>query len=268
MLRALGARESYWLLMRIFVHRLPAKYLPGGIWQTVARGYDLKESGISTGNVTQLLVYEVGMPILGALTVGTVLLLAAGQRPSGVVVLLQVTLGLAVAGFCLAPLAHRFHILRLSRLELRDYATAVACLLLQWCMIAGSFSAFILALDIEGLSSGPATIAGAYAVSWVVGYVALFAPQGLGVLEYTAQQLIDFPLTTAAGLSVVFCFRLLPACLDMAAWLLLSGVGLVYCQRLRKSAPPGRRAGSAKVRFGSSLCKSRSKKLLNRKNQL
>lgn len=232
-LRALGDKESYWLLAKIFIARLPAKYLPGGVWQTVARGYDLKQGGISTGNVTQLLIYEVGMPILGASTVGAVLLLAAGQQPGSVNVLLIATLIVAIAAFCLAPFAHRFRVLRLSPLALSDYAGAVACLLVQWSLTACSFSAFMLALNIESLSSSPATIAGAYAVSWVVGYVALFAPQGLGVLEYIAQLLIDLPLATAAGLSVIFCFRLLPVCLDMLAWLVLGGAELAH-RALRK----------------------------------
>ena len=39
-LRELGPDVSYGTLMRIHVHRLPARYLPGGIWHTVSRAVE------------------------------------------------------------------------------------------------------------------------------------------------------------------------------------------------------------------------------------
>ena len=47
LLRGLGAPIGYRATLRMHLSRLPARYLPGGIWQTVARAADLQALGVA-----------------------------------------------------------------------------------------------------------------------------------------------------------------------------------------------------------------------------
>jgi len=53
--------------------RLPAKYIPGGIWHTVGRGVDFRRNGVSMKDVSKVITVE---QILG---LGVASLIAAGK---------------------------------------------------------------------------------------------------------------------------------------------------------------------------------------------
>ena len=225
-LRGLGEDVSYRLLTSIFISRLPAKYLPGGIWQTVARAWDLRARGITTPRITQVLAYELLMPVLAAFAVGAALLALFHRGPVPVSLLVGTALGAALAFVLLPWLLRRLPATRDAVPHRTRYGSAVVLILLYWVLAGAAFGCFITSLGVAELDAGVPALAGAYSMSWAVGYLAFFAPQGLGVLEFTANRLIDLPLDTATGISVVFSFRLLVVVLDLLAWLAYSLLSL------------------------------------------
>jgi hypothetical protein len=209
-------------LTSIFIRRLPAKYLPGGVWQTVARAWDLRSRGIESSRVTGMLAYELLMPLLAAFAVGGVLLAAFHAGPAQTPALTLAAGGGMLAFILLPWLLRRLPGTGRAVLQSGYYQRSVAIILIYWMLAGAAFGCFINALQIPDLASSLPALAGGYSLSWAVGYLAFFAPQGIGVLELTASSLIDLPLATEAGISVVFSFRLLIVALDLIVWLLYS----------------------------------------------
>jgi hypothetical protein len=221
-LHGLGDQTSYRVLTSIFIRRLPAKYLPGGVWQTVARAWDLRGRGIDTPRITRMLAYELLMPLLAAFAIGGTLLAAFHTGPVPLVAL-ALSAGAGLLAFTLLPsLLRRFPVTGHAVLESGCYRRAVLIILVYWVLAGTAFGCFINALQMPEHDTSLPELAGAYSLSWAVGYLAFFAPQGLGVLELAASRLIDLPLDTEAGISVVFSFRLMVIALDLTVWLAYS----------------------------------------------
>jgi uncharacterized membrane protein YbhN (UPF0104 family) len=70
---------------------------------------------------------------------------------------------------------------------------------LFWLWSAGVFALYVAAFP-GATEAGPVTVAGAYMVAWGVGWLALFAPQGVGVFEVT---LVALVAGSGVGLAVV-----------------------------------------------------------------
>lgn len=231
-LRGLGEKAPYAAMLFIYVSRLPAKYLPGGIWQTVARAYDLKDRGIATPLVSQLIAYEILMPVFAAFAVGGILLTYAGASSALTPAILIALIIAATLGMIFLPkIAQWIPSIQVVKLRRGYYARSIVSILFYWVLAGTSFAAFITALDIAGMEPDYVRLSGAYSMSWGIGYLSFFAPQGIGVLEYTATHLSGMPLSTAAGISVIFCFRLMAISLDFLAWSLLTAmvqIGKLY----------------------------------------
>ncbi len=151
-----------------------AKYLPGGIWHFVGRAGYYHADGLPLRAVTHAMIVENLWLVFSAFMAGVSSLLlyyADGWR-------LAVTLAGLIAVW--------WAVLWLIRLRFsgrRDWRGSLETLGFQaliWALVGASLWAVLPALD--GWRAGSLAI-GAFCISWVIGYMALFAPGGIGVRE-------------------------------------------------------------------------------------
>ncbi|MCQ4164414.1 hypothetical protein [Tahibacter harae] len=213
-LRRGGAPLAYADALRIHVARLPARYLPGGIWHTVTKAADFHALGVDKAQLPLLVFLENAVPFALALTLGSAALLAAGTALP-----VQIGLALGLALVLLPPLAlRRLPALRSQRLGLGVYARLLAVSSLFWCLAAAAFAIYWQAFDTP--AHPPLQLAGAYLLAWALGFAALFAPQGLGVFETAIALLLD-DATPFAGLLVLAAgFRALGLAADLLSYAL------------------------------------------------
>lgn len=225
-LDGLGTGIGYRTALGIHVSRLPARYLPGGIWQTVSRVVDLHALGVTRRQLSVLVAMENLAPLATALGLGGACAMAAGttQLPAAAILAAGIALWVAL------PLALR-RLLPQAPLPLRSYLLATAAMLAFWAIAASVFVAYWSAFPSMPLTASHAEIAASYLLAWAAGFVAVFAPQGIGVFEAVAGLLLDGALPLAGMAVMVAGFRAIT----------LAGDGLAYLAGL---LPPRLRARS------------------------
>jgi hypothetical protein len=206
---------SYVLLLRIYFRRLPAKYLPGGIWHTVGRGADLIKTGISKDRVALVLSLEQLLAIWWSGFLGLALLnVARGVETKYFLVS-------ALLGWTLIPPLLLMYIsrrrgdgkLRVAAINFKISLIYIA----GWACLATAFCAF---LEIGDVVKGSVVgVAASYLVSWMIGALAIFAPQGIGIFE------IIFNKTTSQfasqGTSLIWVagsYRIVVLTADLIGW--------------------------------------------------
>lgn len=207
-----GPRLPVGTAVRTFFIANLGRYIPGKLWQIAGLALLARRKGVSPPVAMGAAVLGQGFALVGATLVGTTAFLEAGGelRGLGTGLLLAVLTGVAVSS--VPPVLRR--ILGLwFRLLGRDVPRGltvgpgfaprwIVLYTLNWSLYAIAFWVLVLAFDLPGtlLQTAPA-----FAAAYVVGYVAVFSPAGLGVREGILT-LVLAPVTgqgTAAALSVV-----------------------------------------------------------------
>ncbi|MEW6651599.1 MAG: hypothetical protein AB1453_15595 [Chloroflexota bacterium] len=162
------------------------KYLPGGIWHIAGKFGIYKARQISLKKSTQAIVFENIWLLSSALVIGAVLLLLSSRAVVCAV----------MPYFCRSEIQNAFLVLfptlwvaglyvfekiffKNNPVILKDFLAKFLLMIAIWFSFGVSFwlvfplqSGFLVA------------ITGAFSLSWVAGYVAFFAPGGIGVREY------------------------------------------------------------------------------------
>lgn len=200
-LRGAGHGLSYRELLGIHLNRLPARYVPGGVWQTVSRFVDLHARGVSQSELALLGVMENLAPLATALAFGGILLSLAhnGVLPAPLIASAGLALGLAL------PLVLRA-VARPRPLSWRGYVQVLAVTAIFWAIAASLFALYWSAFPALPVAVDGVTLAGTYLVSWSAGFIAVLAPQGLGVFEAVAALVLRgaVPFATLAALAAGF----------------------------------------------------------------
>jgi hypothetical protein len=61
-------------------------------------------------------------------------------------------------------------------------------------------------------------VAGAYLFSWGIGYISLFAPQGIGVFEAVAGNMLVTPMSFGEMAALIAGFRIISLVADGVVW--------------------------------------------------
>ncbi len=185
-LKKIGYSISYKEALTITSITQLGKYLPGGIWHVAGKFGMYKARKITTKKTTQAIIFENLWLLSSALVIGVVFLLSFSQdvlceflsilcQPSiNVVVLILLPILWIIAIIVIDILFYKE-----KRYQLNDVLILIGEMLVIWISFGISFWL------VFPLNSGflPA-ITGAFSLSWVAGYVAFFAPGGIGVREY------------------------------------------------------------------------------------
>ncbi len=82
------------------------------------------------------------------------------------------------------------------------------------------------------LQAAPLETAGAYLFSWGVGFISIFAPQGIGVFEVVAAELMRGDSAFMSVAALLAGFRLIILAADATVWVALHSISGLHSQDL------------------------------------
>lgn len=192
----------YRTLLYIQIRRLPARYLPGGIWQTVSRMLDLHKHGLEKKQLLSLALMENAIPLSVALILGGIFLYMAERE--WILPICTVLLGILIISLVL------FFVKKILRKEQlsnsSSFAAATGIMLIFWSISSLSFFLYWHAFPASLTNKSFSRLASIYLLAWSAGFVAIFAPQGIGVFESTGGFLMhrEIPIEYAATIFIGF----------------------------------------------------------------
>jgi hypothetical protein len=101
-----------------------------------------------------------------------------------------------------------------------NYYFSIICIIIYWIIAAIAFVCFLTAFKGLGLSVSYIQAGGIYIFSWAVGFIALFAPQGIGVSEFISGQLLATDMSTKTLTALLALFRFIVFIGDILTWFL------------------------------------------------
>jgi uncharacterized membrane protein YbhN (UPF0104 family) len=207
-----------WRIM--FIGQL-GKYLPGSIWPVLAQTELGADRGVPRGRsaLSVLLSYTVVTCTGGAVGAVTLPFAAGGSFEHYFWVLLAIPAALVVLS---PPVLNRLFglLLRLLRqgpwqqgLSVHGLSRAMGWALGGWA--SNGLMTYVLLRQLSGHSRGAVLVSvGGYALSWVAGFVAVFAPAGAGVREAVMVAVLSTRTTAATALTVALITRALAVVCD------------------------------------------------------
>lgn len=221
--RSCGVDMPYAACLRIHTNRLPAKYLPGGIWHSVGRANDYLLLGHPRRTIGTFFLAENLLLVCLTFALGAALVNHLVPLP-GLRLLLQAGAVLAV----MTAIGFPWLLQRISKAQSgiawSGYLGAIPSLLVYWCIAGLAFSTYIAAFPALSLDSTVAETIGIYVFSWCIGYLAVFAPQGVGVMELVSGYLLNASeVLQLTGLLAGFRVVILTA--DLGTWLMMRLLG-------------------------------------------
>lgn len=185
-LRGLGSPIGWWKASRVWILSQGLKYIPGSLAYALGRVYMAREEGVRGVPATIGFALENLLPLVTAVLV-FVALLPFGLVQGFPLVFAPVALGILLGLVLGLPL----FLGRLSavwpgvgKVSLDYFAMGLllAFYLLVW-LVVGLACYFSFRSLGQGFSLGPLQVLGLYALSWAAGFVAVFAPGGVGVRD-------------------------------------------------------------------------------------
>lgn len=232
-LRALGGDPGPWTAHRVFYVTQAGKYVPGSLWPVLAQAALARRYGVSRSAMVGaaslfLLLHTVTGVLVGVLGVG----LTVASRWGWLVVPAAVV-GVTVL---LPPVLRRLlHALARWRPALATAApgwgataSATALMLLAWACYGGA--TFVLLRPLDPGPQGLPLAVGAYALAWVVGFLAVAAPAGVGAREAVVVGVLGPVVGVSEALSVALVSRVALTVVDL-------GLAAASAPVLRAAAP-------------------------------
>jgi len=227
---AKGQSVDYRTAARIHFENLPARYVPGGIWHTVGRVAAFGNLGIDARNLSTFVVMENALAVATAFVLGgSTISVIRGLDTWGQIAALGALVGAVI--IVALPYLLRTRLLKgETELSTRTYITVIAFASVYWIVAAAAFVTYVFAYSSLAVQSSPLESGAAYLFSWGVGFVAVFAPQGIGVFEVVAAELLRDTGSLTSVAALLAGFRLIILVADALAW----GIG-----RLLRLPPAG-----------------------------
>lgn len=222
LLKACGMSISYRLALQTHINRLPARYLPGGVWHSVGRMMDFHTHGVKPSQLTALFLLENILAIAVAFLLGGLCLWyfrGLTEDRWGQLAALAVIGNLF--GLAVTPIVISRSVLKIAhQWQLRFYLQAISLYVPIWCLFASGFVCYLSAFPLALGNLSKLEIGGTYLFSWATGLVTVFAPQGLGIFEVVAGHLLNVPLSLGLLATLIAGFRVVSVVADMTLWAL------------------------------------------------
>lgn len=218
LLGACGSKVGCRQAIAIHASRLPARYVPGGVWHTVGRVMDYRQFGIEPRHLTAFVVMENGLAVAVAMAVGGgVVFVSHSDSPWGLIAGVSSLAG-AVAIPALWIVVNRTILVRPDRLPVADYMCAVGAMAVIWAIATGAFLLYLNAFPYAMDDHTQVEMGGIYLFSWGVGFLSFFAPQGIGVFEMISSELTQNSIGFVGFAALIGGFRLVVLVADLVVW--------------------------------------------------
>ena len=226
MLTGWGQRLDGWSAARIWILSSLGKYVPGKVWAVAGMALLAQRAGVApwaaTGSavVMQVLAIGTGAAVAGLAGAHNI---EAAQRGAGAVLMLLVAGAISSVGLLLWPPFLR-RVLRLAAPQAvgerqptgRGIVVGIATNIVAWL-------GYGLALWLLGRGLLPSSGLGlrlaiaVFTASYLAGFLALFAPGGIGVREGLFILMLQKPLGVGAATSLALASRLLLTVAELGA---------------------------------------------------
>lgn len=218
----MGSPVSYSKLLGIYISKLPAKYLPGGIWHTVGRISAYNSLGISKKHLSILVLVDTFSPCLITFLIGGGCLWFFGNDPGistieGLLSLICLSI-LILLPFCIKKYFFSYW----ENHFLFWYVSLILLSIFFWFLASIAFLFYYSSVSFNMSSLSLSHIAATYVFSWGIGYISIFAPQGIGVFEVVAGKLMQFPMGLGSAVAFLAGFRIIALAADSIVWSLYS----------------------------------------------
>jgi hypothetical protein len=201
-----------------------AKYVPGGVWNAVARVKLYADAGMSRGAAGRAFALEKYWQVLGALATGAIALAPEihrqifGWPAHAVLVTSEVMVVVGAWALLTAVGASRISGVPVnSRLVARSIAEQSAM------AIALGLGLWIPLVAVSA-SIDPLTAIGAFSIGRGIGYVAVFAPAGIGVREVVTLWALGRGLDTDLALVALGVNRVMTLGADLGSFAIGAGI--------------------------------------------
>lgn len=219
-LRASGAEIPYRQTLNLHLSYLPARYIPGGVWHTVARVSGLHHLGVRPDQLSSFIIFENLVALCVTLSIGGVLVGFHKQNSDWQFIAFFVAaMSLIILVLC-PVLVNRFVMRSFDKIRFASYIKGVVIIILFWSFASASFLLFVSSFLDSLVVSAWLEIIGVYLFSWGVGFLAIFAPQGVGVFEVVAASVMPVVLSFnfSALVALIAGFRLVVVFADLFMW--------------------------------------------------
>ncbi len=242
-MQGLGASLPIVAGSRVFFVAQLGKYMPGSVWPLLAQMELGKDLGVarSRSGVGGLVALMIGLISGSVVGVGLLLVTSSSLLTQYRWLVLVPVVGLLAL---VPPVLQRVIDLglRLARrdgdphdLPPRALLAAIGWALLMWLLLG--VQCYLLARDLATTTDQLLLVsAGAFAASWVVGFLVVFAPAGAGAREAALVLALSPVMSRADALSLALVSRVLMSLGDLAA------AGTVSLPALRSRRSAARRA--------------------------
>ncbi len=234
-----GVHVPWRVGMQLFFRAQIARYLPGGIWDLVGRFVLASQAGVGKRAMAASMGLEMGLQVLSG---GVFLLMALALR-SGLTAQNYLILGLVIILssliFLSPPVFTRFVNFGLKLLK----KTALEMQLTWWgllqlfllrlfghVLMGLGFFLMVRGIAPVPLSAAPLLIT-SFVGAWLIGYLAVIFPMGIGIREGALVLLTSSVLPFSVATAAVVGYRLLFAIRDMIA----AGIGVILARRQDQS---------------------------------
>lgn len=220
LLRAVGSPLTWREATDAFTPFLLARYIPGKIWANTARLVLARRAGVRYGATTGALLWET-LIVLGSAGLVALAGLASSAEGNTMRAAVLLVAGTAGAWGVVGVLArHPRGTAILGRLggtapvsSPATLAPALGTALVGWCFFGAAHLAVARSVAPVALLDGP-LVAGAMALAWAGGYLAIVMPLGLGVRDGILLVLLASLLDPAQALLFVALSRLVQVAVD------------------------------------------------------
>lgn len=187
----MGAQVHWRLAASIWLKTQIARYVPGGIWDIAGRLALGRQAGVSLRAMSASIVLEMALQVLSASIFMVIALLMRADAQASVYLPLAALLLLGSALILAPPVFRRLvnwglHLLRREPLEIqltyRDMLLLFGARLAAHLMLGVGFVLFARGVTEISWPQAQLMVA-AYVASWLVGYLAVVVPMGIGVRE-------------------------------------------------------------------------------------
>ena len=218
-------------VIQIHISRLPAKYLPGGIWHVASKLSDLRCKGLEVQGLAKIALFETIIPIVVTFLLGGIVVSALTENYG---------IWRAVAAFS-ASAAFLFVIGYgwLARIRCackflipkQNFYLSFTVVVIYWAIAGLGFCFYLISL--LGLldASRFFEVWGVYLLSWGVGNVAVFSPQGVGVLEWAVSSMLPLGGSLGSMMVVVGGYRVMMLMSDLLYYMIFSLVRILLPSR-------------------------------------
>lgn len=175
----LGGRLEAGAAMQIYFLSLLPRYIPGLIWGYVGRTYLCEQRGVARSVATLSSAVEIALFVGSGLSIGLMRWIAT---PASLYLMLLAQIVLAAGLVLITPKASCPDLMSLARWILAWYLLVVAYYVF-WVLYGISIVVLVQAITPALNGAQIVYVIAAFAVSWLVGFAAVFVPGGLGVRE-------------------------------------------------------------------------------------